>query len=325
MSSPAHRLLRKLNTGKLFGKPVKESADKCLLDVLDHLKWLQSRHAAKTYSSEYIISTAYGKPRSLRKDSEVAAYCRVHLQLATKQFEILINGLKRKNGKVPIASLRRYSEIVSDYLFDLLPIAEFLERRKDANYEFFRGGKSYGVASWEIFRVSCQLAIQSAFRGKPFHIDHKTSQIASIFVLRQALEAKFNRIIAVYFFDKNEQTPKVKHDFHYSFIASNRNCFEFTSVDFHLLGKIYDWCNSIVHQAYQPLAWQIPYAQSVCSGLWAHGPLTHKGGSSVHGGIRILDLEDMQSRFAEHFAKSYDHGAWCVSFAKPEAVTSFYG
>jgi hypothetical protein len=321
MSSIANRLLRKLSAG---GKPIKESADQCLLDVLDHLKWLQSRHAPKAYSDEYVISTAYGKPRALRKDSEIAAYCRVHLQLATRQFGILIDEIKGANGKVPIASLRRYSEIVRDYLFDLLPIAEFLERRKDDRYEFFRGGKSYGVASWEIFRVSRQLAIQSAFRGKPFHIDHKTSQIACVFVFRQALEAKFNRIVAVYFLDKNGQTPKIKHDFHYNFIVSNIGCFEFTSVNFPLLGKIYDWCNSIVHQAYQPLAWQIPHAQSVCSGLWAHGPLTKKGGSSVHGGIRILDLEDMQGRFAEHFAKSYDHGTWCIGFEKPEAVISYY-
>lgn len=303
---------------------MKESANQCLLDVLDHLKWLQSRHAAKTYTCEYIVATAYGKPRSLCKDVEVAAYCRVHLQLATQQFEKLIKELKGANGIVPMTNLRRFSEIVRDYLFDLLPIVEFLERRKDASYEFFRGGKSYGVASWEIFRVSRQLAIQSAFRGKPFHIDHKTSQIASIFVLRQALEAKFNRIIGVYFFDKNEKTPKVKHDFHYAFIASNPDCFEFTSVDFSLLGKIYDWCNSIVHQAYQPLAWQISHAQSVCSGLWADGPNTQKGGWSIHGGVRILNLEDMQGRFARHFAASYDHGIWSVVFVKPEAVTSFY-
>lgn len=266
----------------------------------------------------------YGKPRPLRKDVEIAAYCRVHLQIAVQQFEQLICTMKSNKGKVSNTVLRTYSETVRDYLFDLQPIVEFLERKKDGKYEFFRGRKSYGVMSWELFRVSRQLAIQSSFRNKPLHIDHKTAQIVSIFVLRQALEAKFERIVAVILYDKNAQTPRLRHGFHYDFVADNPNYFEFTSVDFLLLRKIYEWCNTIVHRAYQPFAWQVSHAQSICAGLWAHGPMTARGGSSIHGGIRILDVDGMQTTFVKHFINSYEHGIWCVNFGAPEAVTGYY-
>jgi hypothetical protein len=75
---------------------------------------------------------------------------------------------------------------------------------------FFIGSKAYGAYSWEVFRLSRQLALQSAYRGLPFHLDHKTSQIAAAFVLRQALECKFTRLIGVGFHDSSLGTPRVR-------------------------------------------------------------------------------------------------------------------
>jgi hypothetical protein len=133
----------------------------------------------------------------------------------------LLKDLRRPSQKISYTLLKRYTEIITDYLSDLKAIAEHLERQKHPDYTFFRGGKNYGVHTWEVFRLSRQLAIQSAFRGLPFHVDHKTSQIASVFVLRQALEQKFEPLIAVRIYNSSGQTPRLRHDVHYDFIANN--------------------------------------------------------------------------------------------------------
>jgi len=140
-------------------------------------------------------------------------------------------------------------------------------------------------------------------------------------MLRQALEAKFERIVQVIPYNTSGDTPKLKHDFHYSFIKTNVARFQFTSVNFSLLEHIYQWCNVIVHSAVQPFAWQVPYAQETCSGLFASGPSRVRGGGwSIHGGVRILDKDSMQEAFAKHFCNSYDHGVWCIEYGEPEAV-----
>jgi hypothetical protein len=325
MTKTARTLLAKLDFGPIKQhRKIRKSTDKCISEFLDHLHWLKSRHIKKNHSDGYLVSTCFEKPRVLKNDAEVNAYCRVHLAVAIKSLENLIKQIRGNNGKINHTSLRKYSEAIRDYLFDLRPLVEHLERRKDPSYEFFSGGKNYSVHTWELFRLSRQLAIQSAYRKEPFHVDHKTSQIASIFVLRQALEAKFERIIAVALYDSLGQTPKLRHGFHYDFINANPAYFEFTSVHFSLLKKLYDWCNVVVHRAFQPYAWQIDYAHSISSGLFASGNLNKNGGWSIHGGVRIHDLSAMQSAFIAKFCKEYDHGIWCVETSTPEAVTDYY-
>jgi hypothetical protein len=169
--------------------------------------------------------------------------------------------------------------------------------------------------AWEIFQ-SARL-IQAQGIHKNIHLDQKSSQIASIFLLRQAMEVKFSRLIGVYFHDINGGTPRLKHDFHYKFIEDHIRFYDFKFVDFTLLQKIYDWCNVIVHGAFQPLPWQVAYAMQICAGLFMDGE--HEGGWSMYGGIVVNDKAAMQQAFCGYFAASYDHGFWSTRFLEIEA------
>lgn len=320
MANPALTLFDKIHGSKGSEKASgRVSADKALSDFADHLKWLASRHVKKTYCEQYLVDGCFGKARALEKLSEVNAYCRTHLTVAGRSFDELLKELRRTSHKISHTILKRYADIVTDYIFDLRGIAEHLERQKDPTYSFLRGEKNYGVHTWEVFRLSRQLAIQSAFRGLPFHVDHKASQIASVFVLRQALEAKFERLIAVHIHNSSGQTPRLRHDFHYDFIANNPSYFTFRSVDFGRLKKIYDWCNEVVHRVYQPLAWQIAFAHSICGGLFNPVRTPPGAGWSIHNSVKINSLSEMQSAFVKHFFDSYEHGIWAVEVGEPEA------
>lgn len=318
----ALRLLDKLDDKKIrFGKKhIRISADQALQDFSDHLAWLISRHIKRTWSDQYLIEWCFGRSRIFQSESEVNAHCRVNLVVASACFNRLLAEIRGKNSRAKYKDAVRFKEIIRGYVFDLKPIAEYLEQKKDPNYVFLDGGRNYGVHTWEVFRFSRQLAIQSAFRKTPFHLDHKVSQITSVFALRQALEAKYERLVSVLIHNKYGDTPKLRHGFHYDFILSNPTWFNFRAVNFADLKKIYEWCNEVVHKVYHPLAWQIAYAHEICGGLFNVLKTSPGSSWSIHNAVEINNLDSMQQAFIAHFCASYDHGIWSVEPYRPEAA-----
>lgn len=322
MTNEVRALLDKINAiDNLSKQKNSHSADTCVKNFLSHLQWLEDRHCKKTWPDEYLVSNCYNRFRWFATDAEASAYCRVNLYIATRQFEKLSKEMINAKGVITHQKLKQYKAIIRDYIFDLKPIAEHLERRKKKEYNFFTGQKNYGLMSWQIFLASRQLAAMSL--DKSIQLDHKASHIAATFMLRQALEAKFERVIHVTLHDKSGQNPKIRHDFNYNFIKDNQNFFAFTAVDFLLLRKIYTWCNTIVHKAIQPLVWQLTYALDISKGLFSDGPLNDNGGWSINGGVRITDTDQMQKSYIEHFCKTYEHGLWCTEQQTPEAVCNY--
>lgn len=325
MNTPARKLLSKIDGDVSGKKVVKDSSHKCIDDVITHLRWLNKRHVKKSYSVEYLASVCFRKEKDFSSEAEFLAFCRINLAVCLKQFENLTSGIyDETTKKISWKALKNNSSIIRDYLHDIRPIAEYIERKKDPTYSFFEGGKNYGVNSFEIFRMSRQLAYQSAFRKEGMHIDHKVSQITSIFCLRQAMEAKFERIIGIHLHNKYGETPKLRHRFHYDFICDNEEHFIFPNTNFKVIKYIYDWCNGVVHKAYQPYVWQIFYSQELVSGLFGGGALKPTGGSSVNGGVRVKENDEMHGKFIDHFIRSYDHGIWCAMEFRQEAVTKYY-
>lgn len=321
MVDEVRTLLDKINASKSpLNKKKLPSAEVCVKNFLVHIKWLKNRHCKKTWSDDYIVSTCYNRTGWFKSETQVAAYCRINLLIATQQFEKLAKEMGNDKGVISHPKFKQYESIIRDYIFDLKPIAEYLERKKDNNYQFFSGQKYYGLMSWQIFVASRQLAAMSS--DKSIQLDHKTSQITATFVLRQALEAKFNRLINVALLDRNGLSPRIKHDFNYGFIKNNLHFFRFKEVDFTLLGYIYNWCNQIVHTATQPLIWQLTYALDISHGLFASGK-SDNGAWSINGGVTVLDTEEMQKKYINYFCDTYGHGIWSTVQQTPEALCNY--
>ena len=323
MKTPVHRLLAKLHSldpafKALNRRKIRASADKCVDDFVIYLRWLQGRHCKKQNTRDYHVSVVFQQPRRFGADVEIAAYCRTHLTVAVAQIEKLLATMRKGKDTISTKTFKQYAPLLYDYLHDLRMIAEYLERRKNPNYEFFRGTKSYQAMGWQLFRASRQLA-QISVDGA-VNLDHNVSHIAAVFMLRQAMEVKFERIVGISFSDKSLQTPKLRHGFHYEFIRSNLNYFEFSSVDFTQLQKIYNWCSVLLHRAIQPLAWQLPFAFEVTAGLFDSGSDKQSGRWSIHGGVMLRNKESMQTAFAEHFCSTYEHGIWCINSGATEAM-----
>jgi hypothetical protein len=314
------------STTKASGQAVvREAAD--LLDVLNpgneefdivpaltafvaYLQELASKHA-KQWLGDYVAQVCFRKEIDFSSDTEFTQFARVSLVLAANQLATILKGLVDKPAGSPLLRLR---EVLRDYVFDLKRYVEWLERRH--HITLFAGGKNYRIESFQLFMLARQLGHGSGDLG-----DHKTSQAACIFALRQALEARFFRAIGVDLLDQYGQTPKTRHGLQMDFIAGNPQFFELTGCSLAQIQHVYKWSNDIVHGAYQPLAWQVAHALEVSAPIFGAGP--HRGGKgfSAHGAIQIKQIDEMRQAFLAYFASEYHHRIWCATFFDPDAGT----
>lgn len=293
-----------------------------LFQLLKYIKGVKGRHVKKNYNDNHLTKVCFDK-RSYFKKQPFLDYCKVQLVVGIRYFEILIleieEKIKGQSSSFANDVLRFYQDQLYDYIFDFKISVEPLEKKLDQNYIFFNGGKSSATRSADLYRFSRALAYGGTYDANLLRGYHKESQVAAAFVLRQALELKFERILGVVLFDKNGAKPRLRHGVHLGFIQSNIDLFEFPEFDFTLLSDIYNWCSGVVHQGAQPLIWQIPYALELSSGLFDWGDLNRSGGMSCDGGVRILDVDAMRQRFLSYFFSIEENGYWGVYFDKPEA------
>lgn len=273
-----------------------------------YLRILSAKHR-KSWSGEYVTQVCFRRETDFSSDAEFTQFARVSLALATDQLAKIIQDLRdqRADGKS-----QRLRLVLRDYVFDLKPYVEWLERKK--NVTLFRGGKNYRIESFQLFMLAQQLNCGSGDLG-----DHKASQAAGIFVLRQALETRFFRAVGVDLRDRYGQAPKIRHGFHLDFIESNPQHFALVGCSLAQIEHVYKWSNDIVHGAYQPLAWQVAHAVDVCAPIFAPGSYRDGHGFSVHGAVQITQIEEMRQAFLAHFATTYDHGVWSATFFDPDA------
>ncbi|MFQ3456465.1 hypothetical protein PMN64_24595 [Bradyrhizobium sp. UFLA01-814] len=292
-----------------------------MADFLSDIRALDAKHnRGQTLNQDQLAVQIFRQSPTFKDERAVIPYLRYQLRVALEELTILDREMRDlNNGSISYAVLSRFGRILIDYLFDLREILIVL-KRKEPGWKFFNGEKNSGATSWEIFGLARGLAFQSTYveSGPPF--DHKIAQIASIFVLRQAMELRFERLIAVYPTDRNGKPPKLRHGFHQEFIAANPSFFLADGFRVKELRHLYDWSSEIVHQAYQPYAWQISMALRRGGDLLRSRSAPGNRAWSIFNSIAISDVEAMQTAYERHFLATYGHGTWLFTRAKPEAL-----
>ncbi len=319
-ATTAQTLLRLLRPNDGVSPPTDGEAENTLTKFVCEIQSLDSQHNKnKIINQKRLDEQVYRRDPTFKQDKHALPYFRYQLRVASEELSSLVVKMRKLgNGNITIDVLNQFSEILWDYLFDLRDILEFLQSN-DNNWSFFEGGQNRGVSSWEVFHLAKGLAYQSTFKdtGAPF--DHKTAQIASLFILRQAMELRFERLIGVYPYNRKKKPPKLRHGFHRDFISNNRNFFDDDDVFIEELRHLYDWCSEIVHQAYQPYAWQISMAFRRAGSLLQSRSVPSGQTWSIYNSVTIHDVDKMQAAYEEHFLNTYEHGEWCFTRKPPEA------
>lgn len=318
---PAHSLLDLFRGMPGAPPPSDADTDRTVTDFIDHLVAIRDSRKTKQWSERYLIDGVFSRVRKFNSDAECQIYCRIHLRVAIEQLRALIDELRdAQTGTLSFSAVQPWEATITDYIFDLASIVPYLQR-KVPGYIYLRGGKNPTVHSWEVYQLAKGLAYQSSHWGRGSALDHKAAQIAAIGVLRQALELRFTRLIAVYPTDKKGKSPKLRHGFHQDFVVDNPAIFQAKGFSISDLRPMYDWCSEIVHQAYQPYAWQSSWALLLAGRLLGSRAAPQNTAWSIANAVEIDDISAMQTKFEEHFLANYDHGAWQMSRERPEALT----
>lgn len=256
----------------------------------------------------------------LKNDQQVTTYCKLHLCVATHCFNQLVDQIAANKGGFTYSNIRKYRNIIYDYLHDLREIVEHLEKKTDPSYSFFSGGKYYGTRTIETFRISNNLFWTSALQEN--FIDHRLGQNLSTFSLRQCLELKFRRIVGVgaIFHKTTFQHPKLRHDFFFTFITSNSGLFNFYTKNIREIWKIYSWTNLCIHLGILPRVWMLQYALELVAPLIIPQPADKKGRWHLHSSVEIHDLNELRERFKKHFHNNFSESEWELELVKPEAT-----
>jgi hypothetical protein len=321
--SPAEELHAKIKKSSVFEVQESISEHQAIQNVIKHLDMLCTKHVKKSYSRDYIVGQIFGRRSYITDPEAKTSYYRAALLAATGEFKDLISSICGSNSEIRFENLAENREILISYIFDLKPLAEFFGRRDDKEYWFFRGERNYGIRSLEVFNFSRQLTSRELRAEKISGLDFRSCQIAAVFVLRQALEAKFERIVATYLHNKHGEIPRVRHTFHYDFIRKNPRFFHFRAANLGQIIKVYEWCNQVVHRVYLPSTWKIALAQRVCGELFL--PLEPRSGTrmSIENAVEIHDLQGMRDAFADYFineTKHHEGQVWCMDPYPPEAL-----
>ena len=302
--------------------PTESQAERAVQDFLDLLRSLEAKHVKKSLSEEYLISNVFLRSKMFKADSEISAFCRCHLVAAHREFKKLAHLFRDPStNKFELARMLPFKEFIADFVFDLIEIIPFLER-KTVGFLYFRGGKAPDVHSWRLYQLSLELASQSAIVSAGPRFDHKGAQIAAIFVLRQAMELRFQRIVGVFPLDSKGNEPKLKHGFQFRFIVEHPHHFVYRGFDLSSLKPVYDWCSEIVHAAYQPYAWQIAWAQDIGGRLLRPQNSQPGKGWNLANAVEVIDVDKMQSDYEDYFLANYDHGSWQMTRVRPEALVA---
>lgn len=72
--------------------------------------------------------------------------------------------------------------------------------------------------------------------------------------------------------------------------------------------------------AYQPFAWQLAWALELADQLLGSKAASPQGAGSLANGVEVIDVQDMQAAFEEHFLTTYEHGKWQMVRRRPEAL-----
>lgn len=315
----AQSLFSKLgDSPKHIKKKNRQSTALCLSNLAEYIDELCNKHVKRKYTDDYLIGAIFKLEVSYKTDSEVNQYCKSQLFIANSWLNSLINIIK-ENGNFNHASIIKHKHHITDYLFDIKPFIEYLERKSNKDYIFFDGGKYYGQKAWQVFRESKVLYWHSSSNKN--YLTHRSNISLSVFTLRQSLELKFKSILGLSdIYDKSNASAKIKHDYIPDFLDRNLSELDVNYNSLKYIIKIYKRTNVTIHTGIIPHIWEQDFALNYCAGLFKPDAAKPSGAWSLYSSVKIKNYDILIKKFMDEFCKKYSDNYWCFEFTNPEAV-----
>lgn len=306
MTKVASHLLHKLSPKlhKLKNKEEGGSTKSALLDFQSYLKNLKKTHLKKDYTdnNSYLVGCIY-RDNSEIKAAEINAYVKAQFHVALKSFDNLIAHIEKQEDGLNSHTINKYADLIKDYIFDLKPFVEHLERTKNPEFELFTVWKPYNSSAFELFKT-CQALYWYPNIDRRI-IDRKAATNLSVFMLRQSMEIKFKRVFGIYkLYDRNKNSLRLEHEFLPNFIENNKDLIklELPGINMTDVLNIYKWTNHTIHNAINPNIWEVYYTLEIVNYLFKGGQYRKEDERqvlSVYASVKLKDNQVLLDRLME--------------------------
>jgi hypothetical protein len=277
--------------------------------------WVKAK--LKAHNDDYLIGQIYKENIFFRTEDEYTQLCRCQAELAHRCLKSIYEEVEKKAEVYP--SLRKH---IIDYIFDLAPYVDQIMKKKDPNYQFMGGGKSYSQNSIWMFREAKNLFWSSTVTDKN-PLSHMSAVSLSVFALRQAIEIRFRRALGIWKIvdDANLSDAKLRHDFILDFVAKNLDLIELKIGSMTNLTAIYKWTNFSIHTGGMPRIWEIQFALEYCRKVFEPDAPDPKKGWNINSSVKIKNYAELKKRWENEVNAAFQNRKWHFLYQeKPEAV-----
>ncbi|HZY39519.1 MAG TPA: hypothetical protein VFE53_22845 [Mucilaginibacter sp.] len=316
--------LRDAKVRKVLPPPKRKlSTATCLKGFQAYLNQLTATSVKKDHSgnASYVIGALFKNERAISKDVDLYSFAKVTIALANRKFNDVVAEIEATDPKISNYSIRRCSDLIHEFIFDVRPFVEYFERKKNPEFVLFKGWKSYHNSTSEIFLISNNLYWNGLYKQNIF--DRKMATNIAVFTLRQALELKFKRLCGVFdVLTDDRDGVKIRHDYFPGFINENSDLFFLPDMNVTDLLRVYKWTNNTIHNAANPRIWELRFAQDFCRPLFTWGTYTDDAGettSSTNGAVVLKDLGELKKRLISSIRSVFSTARY-MEFMAPECI-----
>lgn len=303
-------------------KSIKKSPQQCIEGLCLYLSHFENKHIKdkdiKKY--DYCLPLTLKSDETFNSKSELNSYAKYQVSIGLAWFRCLIEKIKDKNKKITSKMLINYGSYIRDFLHDISPLIEHIERKKEPGFVFLNGSKDYSQQTVFVYKDAL-LAYWNSIDATN-KISHRGGLSASCYFLRQSLELKFRRILGfIDATDKQNNSIKIRHEFFPEFIKKNLSHFEMNNVSVDNLLKIYKWTNTTIHTSTIPYIWQLWYIFEYCDKFIYPSSMTLGESWSIHNSVIINNFDLLHEKLCDSICSEYGEGKYlCFHTNTPEAV-----
>lgn len=249
-----------------------------LENVMAYLESLCKQIDPKGFKPSFIYQWTFKTQIGNKKEYE--CYLKANIFSAT-------NSIKRIIGKIDKDGISEFkSRLVKDFLCDLKPFISYYDKTQD--YSWLSMNTNAHISNFYF-----DLATHAFWNGQPSeHPEEKLALSTSTpFIIRQAIEYKIKRILAIDYLLQNEKPYNRTPDLCFKVIDKCSNFLMLKNFTFETIKNIYTWTHIYIHGGYRPEPWKTECALDYLKHLYYSGETSKMGSYSLYAGIEVLQAD----------------------------------
>lgn len=272
----------------------KEEIISCLQTALEYLKSLRNEVAPKELKESFIYQWTFKTEISNKNDYD--CYLKANICSSTDSLERVIEQIKNSG----VSELK--SRLLKDFICDLKPFISNYDKNQDYSWLL-------GTTNTHISNFYYDLAYNSFWNGLPSeHPEERLALSSSTpFIIRQAIEYKVKRILAIDYLTKNKKPFIGTVELCFKILDKCSEILKLNNFTFDIIKNIYSWTHTYIHGGYRAEPWKTELALEYLNKVYYSGETSMKNSFSMYAGVEVCESDLLVLKLTtEHMCKEKD-------------------